>query len=77
VYLARTVDALLAKGVGTVHATRLALGLLEQKVMRQATMLAYNDISFAFGCLFLLLIPMIFLMPGRAAIRAVIGARNK
>jgi DHA2 family multidrug resistance protein len=77
VYLARTVDALLAKGVGTVHATRLALGLLEQKVMRQATMLAYNDISFAFGCLFLLLIPMIFLMPGRAAIRAVTGAGKK
>jgi DHA2 family multidrug resistance protein len=62
--------------VSSVQATQLALGLLEQKVMRQATMLAYNDISFAFGCLFLLLVPMIFLMPGRAAILAMIGRKK-
>jgi len=76
-YLARTVNALLAKGVGAVQATHLALGLLEQKVMRQATMMAYNDISFVFGCMFLLLIPMILLMPGRVVIQALTGGKKK
>jgi DHA2 family multidrug resistance protein len=75
-YLARSVQALLTKGAGAAQALPLALGLLEKKVMRQATMLAYNDISFVFGCLFFVLVPMVFLMPGRATIRALTGGKK-
>jgi len=62
-------QTLVAKGVGAVDAGSLALGLLEKELTRQATMLAYNDISFIFGGLFLVLVPMVFLLPGRKAMR--------
>ncbi|WP_338667609.1 DHA2 family efflux MFS transporter permease subunit [Pseudodesulfovibrio methanolicus] len=76
-YLAQSVQALLAKGVGATQALPLALGLLEHKVMRQATMLAYNDISFVFGCLFFVLVPMVFFLPGRAAILVLTGKGSR
>ncbi|MDD3313042.1 DHA2 family efflux MFS transporter permease subunit [Pseudodesulfovibrio sp.] len=63
--LADLAQGLAARGVDALQAAQLAVGILEQKLMRQATMLAYNDISFVFGCLFLLLVPMVFLLPRR------------
>jgi len=64
--LSSLTQGLVSRGVDALQATQLAVGMLEQKLMRQATMLAYNDISFIFGCLFLLLVPMVFLLPRRA-----------
>ena len=71
------VQTLLAKGVGAAQAMNVALGLLEKNVMRQATMLAYNDISFVFGCLFFVLVPMVFFLPGRTATRALMARKAK
>ncbi|WP_316896552.1 DHA2 family efflux MFS transporter permease subunit [Pseudodesulfovibrio indicus] len=76
-WLAGMVQTLLAKGVGAAQAMNVALGLLEKNVMRQATMLAYNDISFVFGCLFFVLVPMVFFLPGRTATRALMARKAK
>ncbi len=61
--LNNTIKTLKILGVEALHATKLAYALLEQKLVKQATMLAYNDISFVFGCLFFILIPMAFMLP--------------
>ncbi len=63
--LAQITRALESAGVSALHAARLAPGLLEKEIVRQATMLAYNDIAFVSGCLFFLLLPMIPLLPGK------------
>ncbi|QGY40516.1 DHA2 family efflux MFS transporter permease subunit [Pseudodesulfovibrio cashew] len=75
-YLAKLAQALQAKGASALQASQLALGLLEKKLMRQATMLAYNDISFIFGCLFFLLVPMVFYLPGKAQVLALAGKKK-
>jgi predicted MFS family arabinose efflux permease len=41
------------------------LALLDATVNRQATMLAYNDVSWAMGLMFLLVFPLLLLLPGR------------
>ncbi len=66
-YLASTISALKVLGVKAVYTTKLAYALLEQILVKQATMLAYNDISFVFGCLFFVLIPFAFMLPRRPA----------
>ncbi len=43
-----------------------ALTLISQFVSRESAMLAYNDASTIFGCLFLCTIPLVFLLPGRS-----------
>jgi DHA2 family multidrug resistance protein len=58
-------------GVDAVNASKLAVGMLEKTLLRQATMLAYNDISLIFGCLFFLLVPLVFLLPSKARILAL------
>ena len=63
--LTHIMQTLQAAGATALDASRLAVGLLEKEVVRQATMLAYNDISFVSGCLFFLLVPMVFYLPGR------------
>ena len=40
--------------------------LFDRIVNLQATMLAYNDVSWFFGILFLVIIPFILMLPGRA-----------
>lgn len=55
-------------GINSVAASKITLGMLQNTLIRQAKMLAYNDISFIFGCMFLLLIPLIFLMPSKSKI---------
>ncbi len=67
-YLARTNDLIHQLGADALTASKLSIGILQNTVIRQAKMLAYNDISFIFGCMFLLLIPLIFLMPSKAQI---------
>ena len=71
--IASLTQMLLAKGVGAVNAAPLALGLLEKELVRQATMLAYNDISVIFGGLFLILVPMAFFLPSRKTLRRAKG----
>jgi DHA2 family multidrug resistance protein len=48
------------------HAVQL---LIDRIVYMQSTMLAYNDVSWVFGLLFLSTIPMVLLLPGRAALK--------
>ncbi|WP_432735908.1 DHA2 family efflux MFS transporter permease subunit [Maridesulfovibrio sp. FT414] len=67
-YLNETGQMLHQLGLNSVAATKTAYGMLNKMVITQAKMLAYNDISFIFGCMFLLLIPLIFLMPSKAKI---------
>ncbi len=62
--LAETIKTLKILGLDALHAVNLSYALLEKQLVRQATMLAYNDISFVFGCLFFLLVPMAFMLPG-------------
>ena len=76
-YQATLVQLLHNLGVDAVSASKLALGMLEKLLMRQATMLAYNDISFIFGCLFFLLVPMVAFLPSKARILALSATRPK
>jgi MFS transporter, DHA2 family, multidrug resistance protein len=48
------------------HAVQL---LTDRIVNMQATMLAYNDVSWVFGLLFLSTIPLVLLLPGRSALK--------
>jgi hypothetical protein len=50
-------------GLTALHTQTLAL--LDATVNRQATMLAYNDVSWAMGLMFLLVFPLLLLLPGR------------
>jgi len=60
------IQLLTASGVDVVRATKLAYGLLEKTLVKQSTMLAYNDISFISGCLYFIIVPMAFMLPGRS-----------
>ncbi len=55
-------------GMGTVTASRASLALTNMIVNRQATMLAYNDVSWLFGLLFLSTIPLVLLIPRRSVL---------
>jgi len=57
------VQSLTSMGVNSLKASKLALGMLEKVLTQQSTMLAYNDISFIFGCMFFLLVPFLFFLP--------------
>jgi len=50
-------------GAGPALAHRKALGLLDQEVWRQATVLAYNHIFALVALAFVLIAPLIFLLP--------------
>ena len=70
-YQEALIRALRDLGIDAVNASKLSLGMLDKLLRQQAAMLAYNDISFIFGCLFFLLVPLVFLLPTRAMIRAL------
>ena len=72
-YRTQLTQSLIKLGVDTVRASKLALVMLEKTLVKQATMLAYNDISFIFGCLFFTLIPFILMLPGRKKVKAMYG----
>lgn len=46
-----------------------ALALIERMLNRQATMLAYNDLYLLMAVLFVAIIPLIFLLPGRVGFK--------
>jgi len=63
-------------GVGAANTSKAALVMLDRMLDRQATMMAYNDISFIFGFLFLTLLPFVSLVPSKRQILNLIKARS-
>jgi len=57
-------------GMGSAAASRAGPALAEQLVNRQATMLAFNDVSWVLGVMFLLMIPLLLLLPSRRRLAA-------
>jgi DHA2 family multidrug resistance protein len=69
------VSARLAQAWGDpVAAQHRALALADAEVNRQAAMLAYNDIAWLFGTMFLATLPCLFLLPRRQASEAATRA---
>lgn len=58
---------LIQRGVNAVSAPHKALALINAVLNRQAAMLAYNDVSWIFGAIFLGAIPLLLLVPRRDA----------
>jgi MFS transporter, DHA2 family, multidrug resistance protein len=52
-------------GVSAAAAPATALTLLDQLLDKQATMMAYNDVSLVFGLIFLAMLPLVFFLPDR------------
>ena len=53
------------QGMGPVIARERLLGVANRLVERQAGMLAYNDASWILGIMFLVIMPLVFLFPGK------------
>jgi DHA2 family multidrug resistance protein len=53
-----------SRGAGDVDAAQSALRALDELVMRQASMLSYNQCFFAAAALFVFTLPLIFLVKG-------------
>ena len=47
---------------------RVGQALVDRYVNLQATMLAYNDVSWVFGILFVCVVPLVLMLPGRAKV---------
>jgi MFS transporter, DHA2 family, multidrug resistance protein len=58
---------LFLRGVDPFTAQHKALALVDAEVNRQATMLAYNNISWIFAAMFLATLPLLLLFPRRKA----------
>jgi len=58
---------LMSKGFDSHNATNGALKLVDGLVMKQSAMLAYNHVFFLISCVFILTIPLVFLLknPGK------------
>lgn len=54
-------------GMNPTEIEQASYALTNAVVDRQATMLAFNDVAWVVGALFLITIPLIFLLPGRTA----------
>src|SRR5439155_6339567 len=59
-------EGLAGRGLAPGLATDSALRMLDGTVNRQATMLAYNDVFWLLGMLFVLTVPLLLLLQGRA-----------
>jgi len=59
-------EGLAGRGLAPGLATDSALRMLDGTVTRQATMLAYNDVFWLLGMLFVLTVPLLLLLQGRA-----------
>jgi DHA2 family multidrug resistance protein len=59
-------EGLAGRGLPPGLATDSALRMLDGTVNRQATMLAYNDVFWLLGMLFVLTVPLLLLLQGRA-----------
>ncbi len=62
---ARIVSALEAAGQDVRSAQGLAMGVINNMVNRQASIMAYNDVSFVLGMFFVLTPPLLIFLPGR------------
>jgi DHA2 family multidrug resistance protein len=54
--------SLMARGVDAVTATKQAYAMMFGMVQRQAAIMSFNDAFFLLTILFLLMIPLVFLM---------------
>jgi len=64
-------EGLAGRGIAPGLATDSALRMLDGMVNRQATMLAYNDVFWLLGMLFVLTFPLLLLLQGQAPRRAL------
>ncbi len=69
-FLQAATDMLRHQGLSALQAAHAALGLINQLVNRQATMMAYNSAAFALGILFLATLPLVFFLPRSSRLRA-------
>ncbi len=60
---------LTAHGANPAQAPQLAMGIVDRILNGQARMMAYNDASLVLAVLFLLTIPLVFLLPSRRSRR--------
>ena len=67
-YHANLTDRLIQGGGDPVAAPQKALALVNAEVNRQAAMLAYNDLAWTFGVMFLATLPLLFLLSRRQAV---------
>jgi DHA2 family multidrug resistance protein len=68
-YHATLAARLTAQTGDPVAAQSKALAVMDRLVERQAAMLAYNDIAWLFGIMFLVALPLLYLLPRRQARR--------
>jgi DHA2 family multidrug resistance protein len=68
-FLASATALLQHQGLSALQAGQAALGLINQLVNRQATMMAYNGAAYALGFLFLATVPLVFLLPRGSKLR--------
>jgi DHA2 family multidrug resistance protein len=66
-YHDRLTDRLVHAGGDPVAASQRALALVNSEVNRQAAILAYNDLAWLFGVMFLGTLPFLFLLRRRQA----------
>jgi MFS transporter, DHA2 family, multidrug resistance protein len=66
-YHAHLTDRLVQGGGDPVAAPQKALALVNAEVNRQAAILAYNDLAWTFGTMFLATLPLLFLLSRRQA----------
>jgi DHA2 family multidrug resistance protein len=67
--LASTAAMLHGRGASLPDATVQAQGLIYGNVQRQAGMLAFSDAFWVMGVLFLLIIPLMFMMKGSRPVK--------
>jgi hypothetical protein len=65
--LAAAAAAMRRSGVDAFTATMRALKILDLRVLRQATVLAYNHVFWLVAVLFALALPLVVLVRGRGA----------
>jgi len=71
---ARATQFLVAGGQDPAGAQQTANALVNAQVNAQAAMMAYNDASLWLGALFVVLVPLVFFLPGRPAREAGPGS---
>jgi DHA2 family multidrug resistance protein len=62
-YHERLVETLTSRGIAPFTAEHAAVAIANETLNRQARMLAYNDVSWVFGALFLVAAPLILFIP--------------
>jgi len=75
-FQSKALSTLLHAGIDPNEVKHAVTSLTDLMVNRQATMLAYNDVSWILGLLFLSTIPVILLLPGRGKALAQ-AAKNR